>query len=357
MRILRKLDNNKGTSIVLFAFAVTVIFGISALVVDFGVVSVKKSQFQNAIDACALAAAQELPDTSKAKDMAMKYIESNGFKKSDITVSFDNSGKVIIIDGNLTINYLFARILGFESATIKPTAKAALTNGMGGPFDYVLFSGSESFTLNLNGSQHYIGGNTHTNYNFTMNGSDNTITGACEASGTLRINGGSVNVPNRCPGASFIEMPDFSEKIRIEAEKAGNLFVGNKTLSSSNINVDKPLYIDGDLTINGSHFTGNGCILVTGNITFNGSNLTNSIDDAVAFYSKDGNITINGSSAELTGIVYAPNGKILLNGSNQQIHGRVIGDKVTFNGSKINITGRTNDFTSLPYSSSTKLIK
>lgn len=357
MRSLRKLNNNKGTSIVLFAFAVTVIFGISALVVDFGVVSVKKSQFQNAIDACALAAAQELPDTTKAKDMAMRYIESNGFKKSDIDVTFENSGKVIKIDGNISINYLFAKILGFNSATITPSAKAALSNGIGGPFDYVLFSGSDSFTLNLNGSHHYIDGNTHTNYNFTMNGSDNTITGACEATGTLRINGGSVNVPNRIPGASYIDMPDFSEKIRLEAEKAGTLYIGNKTLSSSNINVDTPLYIDGDLTINGSHFTGNGCILVTGNITFNGSNLTNSIDDAVAFYSKNGNITINGSGAELTGIVYAPNGKILLNGSEQKINGRVIGDKVTFNGSKINITGRPNDLTSLPYSSSTKLIQ
>ncbi len=357
MKLLRILSNNKGTSIVLFAFTLTVVLGISALVIDFGAVSIEKSKFQNAVDACALAAAQELPDTSSAEDIALKYIEKNGFEKSDIAVTFANSGKVIVIEGNLTINYLFAKILGFESATIKPLAKAALSERLGGPFDYVLFSGSKTTSLNLNGSSHYIEGSTHTNQNFFMNGSGNTITGACEASGTIRINGGSTDVANRYPSADFVEMPDFSEKIKLQAERAGNAYVGDKTFNSSNINVDEPIYIDGDLTINGSHFSGNGCILVTGNITFNGSNLRNSTDDAVAFYSKNGDITINGSSAELNGIVYAPNGKIIFNGSGQTVYGRVIGDKVTFNGSNITIIGGSNDYTSLPYSKSVKLIE
>ncbi len=357
MKLLRALSNNKGTSIVLFAFTLTVVLGISALVIDFGAVSIEKSKFQNAVDACALAAAQELPDTSRAEDIALKYIEKNGFKQSDIEITFANAGKVIAIEGNLTINYLFAKILGFESATIKPQAKAALSERLGGPFDYVLFSGSKTTSLNLNGSNHYIEGSTHTNQNFFMNGSGNTITGTCEASGTLRINGGSTDVDNRYPGADYVEMPDLSEKIILQAEQAGNIYMGDKTFNSSNINVDEPIYIDGDLTINGSHFSGNGCILVTGNITFNGSNLRNSTDDAVAFYSKNGIISINGSSAELNGIVYAPNGRIIFNGSGQTVYGRVIGDKVTFNGSNITIIGGSNDYTSLPYSKSVKLIE
>ena len=58
----------------------------------------------------------------------------------------------------------------------------------------------------------------------------------------------------------------------------------------------------------------------------------------------------------LDGLVYAPSGTIKMNGSNQTVNGRVIGNKVTFNGSNYNITSGTGDLDSLP-KSSVKLVE
>ncbi len=99
---------------------------------------------------------------------------------------------------------------------------------------------------------------------------------------------------NRFPHADFVDMPDFSETIRLQAEAAGQVYIGNKTYNGSSIVVD-PIYVNGNVTVNGSSFVGKGCILATGNITFNGSNLNASTSDAVCFYSKNGNIIVNGT--------------------------------------------------------------
>jgi len=355
MKKFNLLKSNKGISMIIFSLALTALIGFGAIVVDIGVVIAEKQNFQNAVDSASLAAALHLPDTSKAVDTANHYVQLNGYIPSDISITFSDSNKTINISGTKSINYTFAKVLGFNNTEIHPSASAT-SGSIGDAFNYVLFSGSQNTTLTLNGSNQYIGGSSHTNKNFVANGSKLTITGACEAMTGITVNGSQININNRIPDAPFVSMPDFSETIRLQAEKAGQLYTGNKTFNGSNIDVSSPIYVDGDVTVNGSHFSGKGCVLATGNITFNGSNLNETTGDAICFYSKNGNITINGSHAVFDGILYAPGGSITMNGSNQTVNGRVIGNTVTFNGSNLSVIGGTNELRSLP-SSGVKLIK
>lgn len=341
------LKGNKGSSTIIFALTLTVIAGMSAFVMDIGLVVLEKQKLQNAVDATALAAAHELPDTSKAGSVANNYIQLNGYTPSDINMTFSNSNKEISITGTKTIEYTFAKVLGFNNTTVLSSA-TAICDTIGGPFNYALFSGSTTDTLSLNGSNFYIDGSVHTNYKFVMTGSNQTITGACEAASTIKITGSNNDVKVRVPDAPIMEMPDFSEMLRVEAEKAGQAYVGDRTFNSSNIDVNSPIYVDGNVTINGSSFTGKGAILATGNITFNGSNVNSTGNDAVCFYSKNGNITINGSNAILDGIIYAPEGSVTMNGSNQTIHGRIIAQQAPFNGGNSSIISGTYDLKSLP---------
>lgn len=349
------LKDEEGSIAVIVVLVMTVLLGFSALVVDMGLVALEKQKLQNAVDAACLAAVRDLPDASAATATANRYIELNGYKASDITIDFSDSNQTINISASKEVNYNFAKILGFNSTSIHPSA-GATKESLGAAFNYTLFSGNPSYTLTINGSGFYVGGSAHSNYRFTINGSNITITEACEAVSTLTTNGSSINIANIIRNASVVEMPDFSDEIKTQADKAGQAYMGSKTFNGSQMSVDSPIYVDGNVTINGSNFKGKGCILATGNITFNGSNLNSSSDDAVCFYSKNGSITINGSSAVLDGILYAPKGTITMNGSNQVIHGRVIGDKVALNGSGIRIIGGTSELMSLP-SSSAKLIK
>ena len=355
MKINKLLRSNKGTALVIFALILTGLMGFGAIVVDVGSVIVEKDKFQTALDSTVLASAQELPDTSKAADVAAQYIQLNGYKSTDIAVTFSDSNKTINITGTKTIDYTFAKALGFKNITIHPSASAT-SDAIGDAFNYVLLSGSTNTTLTINGSNQYVDGSSHTNKNFIANGSKLTITGVCEAMSTITVNGSQITINNRVPNASFVSMPDFSETIRIQAQSAGQLYTGDKTYNGSNVNVSQSTYVNGNVTVNGSNFKGNGCVLATGNITFNGSNLDDTTGDAVCFYSKSGNITVNGSNAVLDGILYAPNGSITMNGSNQTVNGRVIGNTVTFNGSNLSILGGTKDLTSLP-SSGVSLVK
>jgi Flp pilus assembly protein TadG len=345
--ILCKFKSRKGTSLILFAIALSSLMGFCALVVDIGNVSVEKQKFQNAVDSATVAAAQELPDTAKATTTANHYIQLNGYTSSDVSISFEDSNKTINITGTKTINYLFAKVIGYNNTTIHPAASATV-GSMGEAFDYALFSGSTTRNLTINGSSQYIDGDVHTNLSFIANGSRLTITGTLEAVSMITTNGSQINIGARDPDADVIPMPDFSDTIKLQAEQAGQSYNGDRTFNSSNINLDSPIYVNGNVTVNGSHFTGKGCILATGTITFNGSNLNSTTDDAVCFYSKSGNITINGSNAVFDGILYAPKGSITMNGSNQTVNGRVIANTVTFNGSNLNIIGGTNELSSLP---------
>lgn len=347
--------SNKGVSMVLFVIGLTLILGVGALVTDVGIVALERQKFQNAIDAATLAAAQELPDKSKALQTANQYIELNGFSTSDVSVNFSDSDKSVSISGNRNIDFFFARVFGFNNTSVS-ISSSAVQESVGEAFNYVLFSGSQNATLTLNGSNMYIGGSSHTNKNFIANGSKLTITGICEAVTTITVNGSQININTRIPNAPFIEMPDFSETIKLQAQQNGTYYSGNKTYNGSNMDVSSSIYVDGNVTVNGSHFSGKGSIVATGNITFNGSNLNQSSDDAVCFYSKNGNITINGSNAELDGILYAPKGSIIMNGSNQTVNGRVIGNTVTVNGSGLSIIGGSDDLKSLP-SHGVKLVK
>ncbi len=351
----RYLKNEKGVAIVLFAMLITLLMGFGAIAVDVGRVILEQTSLQNAVDATTLAAAQELPDTVKATAKANEYIAANGYAPADITIMFSNSNKTMTIEAKKILNYTFARVIGFDNKMVR-TSAAAQTDGIGDSFNYALFSGGLTNTLSLNGSNMYIGGSSHSNKNFSANGSQLTITGACEAKTTISINGSSINIPTRVPNAPFVPMPDFSEIIKQQAEKAGTLYTGNKTFNGSNMNVEESIYVNGNVTINGSRFTGKGCVLATGSITFNGSNLNATSNDAVCFYTKTGNITINGSSQTFEGILYAPNGNINMNGSSQTVRGRVIGKSVTINGSSLLIQSGTNEMSSLP-SKGVKLIR
>lgn len=345
-------EQDKGYITVILALLLTVLLGCCALVVDLGIVYVKQAKLQNAVDASALAASMELPNTTSALAAANQYIQLNGYTPLNITVSFSDGNNTISIIGSSTVDYYFAKIWGLNNKTLNASASAVKGN-IPAALTYALFSTNP---LTLNGSNQYVDGNVHTNGGFTSNGSNLDITGTLEA---LTVSVGSqANIGETVLNAPALDMPDFSDSIKTLADTAGQTIIGNTTYyEGSTINVDSSIYIIGDLTINSSFFSGKGTIVATGNITFNGSNIYTTSNDAVCIYSKNGNITINGSNANVYGMIYAPNGTIAMNGSNQTINGRVIGETVTVNGSNldINVISNINDIKSLP-TSGTKLI-
>lgn len=363
----KRIFSERGQSSVLFALALVVMMGFAAFSVDIGVQAHTKRRLQNAADAAAMSGAFELPNADAARTAAREYAELNGVEAAAVSVTtpYDGNADLIEVVCTETVPYTFARVLGFNQTEV--TARAvAESSGQNGPFGYALFSGDPGFGLNLYGGYNIINGGVHSNYSITLNGneqhidgsveavtsftmigSDQRITGRCQAA-TITTYGERISIQQRYPKAGpYVEMLDFSEEIKEAARAAGQCYHGDRTYNGCNINVNAPIYIDGNLTINGDTFHGNGVVLVSGNITFNGSNPA-SAGSSVCFYSQHGNITINGDSAVLDGLVYAPEGSIIFNGSNQTVHGRVVGYRVYFNGDRFTISAGTEDFDFLP---------
>ncbi|MGE5329863.1 MAG: pilus assembly protein TadG-related protein [Deltaproteobacteria bacterium] len=348
MNSRKRLGDENGSCIAIFTIVLVTMLGFSALVVDIGNVALHKAKTQAIVDAIALAAAQDLPDTSKALETAQQYAELNGIPPSEIQVTFTNSNNSIRVKAAEHVDYFFAKVFNLQGTNVEARSGAAKSLE-GNAFGYTLFSGSSTSTLILNGASMDITGSTHSNSNFIVNGSDLTITGAAEACGSITTNGNWISIGQRLPNSKFIDMPNFSELIKTQAQQAGTAYNGNKTYNGSNIDVDSGMYVNGSVTINGSRFSGEGCILAERDVIFNGSNLNQTSEDAVCIYSKTGNIIINGCGAEFEGIVYAPNGYVIFNGSNQTVRGRVVAKSITINGSNLSVIGGITETNSLPF--------
>lgn len=365
-------EDERGSILVIVALMLVVLLGFSALVVDVGMAYGQERKLQNALNAAALAGAQALPDTANAVTAVNNYIQLNGYSPSTMAISFSNSNNTITVAGTQTVNYVFAKVLGFSSSSIHLSA-AATRSGAPQAFNYALFSGDSSQNLELNGSSDSITGSVHSNAGVDCNGANLTITGACEAPNKVSINGtnstiGSIeassivtNGQNSSIGSRLLQaapqipMPDFSVTVENIAKQGGTYYNGDQNYNGSDVNISSSIYVNGNVNVNGSHFSGEGTIVATGNIIFDGAFVNDSSTDAVCLYSANGNIYFNGAGLDVHGILYAPHGNIIINGANQTVHGSVIANGIINNGAGLTVISNPNDLSSLPIKVSVKL--
>lgn len=120
------VKKENGVAIVLFALLVVVIMGCTALVTDIGAAYVKKYQLSNALDAAALAAAQDtIKNADIARQTAVSYIEKNGFKEENVQITVSPEARTVEITGKSRVDFFFAKALGFTYVDVNAASKAA----------------------------------------------------------------------------------------------------------------------------------------------------------------------------------------------------------------------------------------
>lgn len=123
---LKILKDESGQAMILFALVFVVLCGFAAFVIDIGRVSIEKTDLQNAADAAALAGAQDLPSASTAKNTAIHYAELNGVDSSNVTATspYNGDSAKIEVVCTQTVEYTFARVLGFTTTEVSARAVA-----------------------------------------------------------------------------------------------------------------------------------------------------------------------------------------------------------------------------------------
>ncbi len=352
---LSLVRSDKAAVAVMTALLLTTLLGFVGMVIDFGNVAGIKGDMQHSVDAAVLAGGQHLPDESQALATARNVLQQNDMDPAAATINFATIPAInpqnypqINCSLSRTVPTLLMGLFGHDQIELTVQASAiALPQGPGGPFDYAVFSGSTSSTLDLQGSFD-IRGSVHANYRLGINGAS-IIRGRVEGLNRVEIKGANIidtviadslsniktsganQIGSQQAGATVIPMPDFSQQI---AATAAQVYNGNKVFTGA-VNLAGNIYVQGNVTFKGSG-QHTGVILADGNITLDGSSSfqTNS---QVFLYSANGNITINGATfmgSNSSAIVYAPNGKITVNGASV-FQGRIIGKEIDFNGSMV----------------------
>ena len=115
-----------GQAMVIVAVSFVVLMGVTAFSVDLGMAASTKAKLQAAADAAALAGAQDLPIAATAIQTAKDYAVTNGATLADVQVVTPYAGetKKIEVTISQTFDYIFAKVLGFESKQIVVRAVA-----------------------------------------------------------------------------------------------------------------------------------------------------------------------------------------------------------------------------------------
>lgn len=122
---LRRLDNERGQVLVLFAVGFVAFCGLAGMAVDAGQLLYTKTDLQKVADAAVLAGVQDLPNASLANSSAVDYVGRNGTSSTTAVVQVGQSyspNDTITVTATRRVNYTFLRLVGLEGTDV--TAKA-----------------------------------------------------------------------------------------------------------------------------------------------------------------------------------------------------------------------------------------
>ncbi len=127
----RFLRDERGLSFVMASVGMMALFGMAALVTDFGRIALARQRLVNAADCAALAGAQDLtfiPDPytreSAARRRALEVAAANGVSPGSVVVSIDNNK--ISVDAQQVVELIMSRPFGVGARTVSAHAAAVV---------------------------------------------------------------------------------------------------------------------------------------------------------------------------------------------------------------------------------------
>ena len=209
LRLFAKRED--GAVMVIAAFGLVAFLSIVSLVTDLGLKYHQKSLLQSAMDSAALAAARYMPDEQTAKQVALEYVEKNGFSTESVVVEFP-SNEIVRVSDSREGKTIFASLFKVDSVQIKAKAAAKYVNkNMAIDFEYLMFHGDNTqFTL---GGHYNLGGSIFGNGNVHADGSGSAVTGTVFSANNATCNQYSVTVGRLESNVRPQKMPDFDETI------------------------------------------------------------------------------------------------------------------------------------------------
>jgi hypothetical protein len=132
--LIRANDHQRGQSLIIVAFLIIALLAAVGLAVDLGLMYVERVRIGRAVDAAALAGAQELPDEGAAVDRAIEYLLLNGYEEADDfswAWAFPEEPDCfnppcphyhLVVSATQEVSLTFMRVLGFQTVDVSAHA-------------------------------------------------------------------------------------------------------------------------------------------------------------------------------------------------------------------------------------------
>ncbi len=196
---------------------------------------------------------------------------------------------------------------------------------------YGLFSIEKD--LNLNCSEAKIAGDIYSGKDFNFGGSILSVGGACRTVGSPNIYGWKLDVPQKIL-TEPMALPDYRREIRQDMEQSGE--VQDLTCYNST-EIREPVICSRttgawcpDLKINAS-------LASQGDISLNTNTLSAGETEPVVVMSEKGDITVNCTSFQFNGLLYAPEGTVSLNVSQCKLAGTITAKEIKLSGTYFDV--------------------
>jgi hypothetical protein len=119
-----KRSAESGAITALGAGCLVILLCTAALVTDVGYILVKRTELSKAVDAAALAGAQDLPDQKVTRTVAVNYVNLNvAAGAPDVDVSYPRSN-VVRVTAHVKAPAFFAKVIGFKNFDVPAVAEA-----------------------------------------------------------------------------------------------------------------------------------------------------------------------------------------------------------------------------------------
>lgn len=372
-------NSERGQSMVILAFAIIVLLGMSGLAIDGGVLFSERRNAQNAADAAAMAGAfailqgndpvsnayaraadNDYDDNGTTNWVQVHYPPIQGpyagnpdFVQVDIDSHVDTYFAQFVFSGDLNSSVI--AIAHAKPATVEPLLFGNAIVGLAESGCAVVWSHGNNNTDITGGGIHV--NSDHPDCAFKASGSnvlnvsdgDISVVGGFEISGTASVN----PVPDT--GAEVIVEPVIDPPncttSAVRDDGAGTFTPGytdDFNFHGGDWTLESGIYcVDGGFDVNsGTSITGHDVMIyvMSGDVTWNGSATLNldAPDDGeyagMLIYQDPGNTaraTINGDSgSHFTGTMYFPSAEVQINGTGATdgFHSQVVGDTVDMSG-------------------------
>ncbi len=149
----RGWGSERGQVLVLFAGGLAVFIALVGLSVDMGQIVFARTDLQKLADSATFAAAQDLPDATKATEAANTYGHSETFPGTLTVVVSQTYGAndTVEVTASRRVNYWFLKAVGLDGKTVTAKAKARAMNYAGGagllPWGFIASNDNKSKLL------------------------------------------------------------------------------------------------------------------------------------------------------------------------------------------------------------------